>query len=46
MVGNSSHLDGSYAKAFGKVTDGIEIILNIANEEVFGDTPKNKTNYK
>ena len=41
MVGNSPHLDGSYA-AFGKVTDGFEIILNIANEEVFGDTPKNK----
>lgn len=41
MVGNAPHLDGSYA-AFGKVIDGIDIILNIGDEEVFGDTPKNK----
>lgn len=41
MVGTAPHLDGSYA-AFGKVTEGIDIILNIADEEVFGDVPKNK----
>lgn len=41
MVGNAPHLDGSYA-AFGKVTEGIDVILNIADEEVFGDMPKNK----
>lgn len=41
MVGNAPHLDGSYA-AFGKVIDGIDVILNIADEEVFGDMPKNK----
>ncbi len=41
MVGNAPHLDGSYA-AFGRVTEGIDVILNIADEEVFGDMPKNK----
>lgn len=41
MVGNATHLDGSYA-AFGKVIDGINIILNIADEPVIGDMPKNK----
>lgn len=41
MVGTAPHLDGSYA-AFGKVTEGIDVILNIADEEVFGDVPKNK----
>lgn len=41
MVGAAPHLDGSYA-AFGKVTDGIDVILNIADEEVFGDSPKVK----
>lgn len=41
MVGDAPHLDGSYA-AFGKVIDGIDVILNIADEQVFGDTPKIK----
>ncbi len=41
MVGNAPHLDGSYA-AFGKVIEGIDVILNIADEQVFGDIPKNK----
>lgn len=41
MVGNAPHLDGSYA-AFGKVIEGIDIILNIADEPVIGDMPKNK----
>ena len=38
MVGSAPHLDGSYA-AFGKVIDGINIILNIADEKVSGDSP-------
>lgn len=38
MVGNAPHLDGSYA-AFGKVIEGIDIILNIADEKVLGDSP-------
>lgn len=41
MVGNAPHLDGSYA-GFGKVIDGIDVILNTADEPVFGDTPNNK----
>lgn len=41
MVGSAPHLDGSYA-GFGKVTDGIDIILNIADEPVIGDMPRNK----
>ena len=41
VLGNASHLDGSYA-AFGKVTDGIDVILNISDEEVRGDSPINK----
>ncbi len=41
MVGDAPHLDGSYA-AFGKVIDGIDVALNIADEKVFGDMPKTK----
>lgn len=41
MVGDASHLDGSYA-AFGKIIEGIDVILNIADGEVFGDIPKHK----
>ena len=41
MVGNAPHLDGSYA-AFGKVIEGLDVVLNIAEEPVFGDMPKNK----
>lgn len=41
MVGTAPHLDGSYA-AFGKVTEGIDVILNIADEDVVGDMPKIK----
>ena len=41
VLGNASHLDGSYA-AFGKVIEGIDIVINISNEKVLGDTPFNK----
>lgn len=41
MVGSAPHLDGSYA-AFGKVIEGIDIILNIAEAEVVGDMPIDK----
>lgn len=41
MIGNAPHLDGSYA-AFGKVTEGIDVILNIGDIDVFSDMPKEK----
>lgn len=41
MVGTAPHLDGSYA-AFGKVIEGIDVILNIADERVSGDSPISK----
>ncbi len=41
MVGDAPHLDGSYA-AFGKIIQGIEVALNISNEQVYGDSPIRK----
>lgn len=41
MVGKAPHLDGSYA-GFGKITEGIDVALNIADEQVSGDTPVKK----
>jgi peptidyl-prolyl cis-trans isomerase B (cyclophilin B) len=46
MVANSPHLDGSYA-AFGKVTEGMEHALEIANvERDFRDKPKKEQKIK
>lgn len=46
MVANAPHLDGSYA-AFGKVTEGMENALEIANvERDYRDKPNNEQKIK